>query len=166
MIKGLCTISTGSVVNLLVEGELPEVGHYYFLESATEGTSAQNKTFHALTLEYFKSGQSSYDADNYDDFKNIIKRHLGAGFDGFVFAEILFDKPVLRHAKTKEDIPEYIRNDPNFKDMIFGKLKSWADYTKTQRRTTIDNVINEMFQCGINTNKFQEILKGMKYENV
>ena len=171
MIKGLCTVSTGQVANLLIEGELPEVGHYYYLESATEGTGAQNRTFHALTLEYWKSGQHSYNADSYKDFKNQIKKSIGAGFEGFIYIVMKAPedlkhgvwKPFIKDAKSIEEIPEAIRQDPEMKQMIRGKLKSWSDYTKKQRKTTIDNVINEMMQCGINTNKFQEILKGMNY---
>ena len=174
MIKGLVTVSSGNVVNLLVDGELPEVGAYYYLESATHGTSAQNKTFHALTLEYFNSGQSSYDADNYADFKNMIKRHLGAGFEGFIFVEMeqyeypgygnkreTGERPIIKDAKKREDIPEHVLNDPAMKTMIRGKLKSWSSYTKKQRKETIDNVISEMLQAGVNTKKFEEIMKGL-----
>lgn len=166
MIKGLCTVSTGSVVNLLIDGEMPKVGHYYYLESATEGTTAQNKTFHALTMEYFNSGQSSYDAANYADFKNQIKRHLGAGFDGFVYIGVAHESDGPGHfkmfdVKKESEIPLAIKKDPYMKDMIRGKLKSWSSYTKKQRKNTIDNVISEMHQAGINTPKFEEILAGM-----
>lgn len=165
MIKGLCTVSTGSVVNLLIDGEMPKVGHYYYLESATEGTTAQNKTFHALTMEYFNSGQSSYDAANYADFKNQIKRHLGQGFECYIYATFDDDMNVIiKEVKTAEDIPSSIKNSEIYKDQIRGKLKSWSDYTKKQRKNTIDNVISEMHQAGINTPKFEEILKGMQSE--
>ncbi len=166
--KGLVTVSTQSVVNLLIEGELPEVGHYYYLESATEGTSAQNKTFHALTMEYFKSGQHSYNADSYDDFKNQIKKSLGAGFESFVYIDKVLDNDAVGDhykmfdVKTKEDIPDYILNNSYMKDMIRGKLKSWSCYSKKQRKNCIDNVINEMLQAGVNSKKFEEILKGME----
>jgi len=168
--KGLCTVSTGDVVNILVTGDdMPEVGKYYNLEDAIEGTSAQNRTFHALTMEYFYSGQSSYSADNYADFKNQIKRHLGEGFECFVYAELYLKSDDIysvrmKDAKTKNDIPQDVLTDPDMKDMIRGKLKSWSDYTKKQRKNCIDAVINEMMQCGINTAKFQEILKGMNYD--
>lgn len=168
--KALVTVATGETVQLLMTGgELPVVGAYYTLEDAIDGTAAQNRTFHALVMEYFNSGQSSYNADNFADFKNMIKRHLGAGFDGFLYAELKKDyqgnyTAVLKEAKKKENIPGYIREDPEMKQMIRGKLKSWSDYTKKQRKNCIDNVINEMIIAGINTKKFQEILKGMNYE--
>jgi len=162
MIKGLCTISTGSVVNLLIEGELPEVGHYYYLESATEGTGAQNKTFHALTMEYWKSGQHSYNADTYNDFRNQIKKSLGAGFESFIYVSMQNGIPKILDAKTINDIPEYVKNDLDMKNLIRGKLKSWSDYSKKQRTETIDNVISEMLQSGVNSKKFEEIMKGLE----
>jgi hypothetical protein len=72
--------------------------------------------------------------------------------------------PVIKHANKKEDIPEYIRNDPRMKEMILGKLKPWSDYSKGQRRKTIDNLISEMLQVEVKSQKFQEILKGINYE--
>ncbi len=63
--------------------------------------------------------------------------------------------------KDKTEIPIDILENENMKDMIRGKLKSWSDYTKKQRKETIDNLISEMLQAGINSNKFQEIMKGM-----
>ncbi|MCP4393450.1 MAG: hypothetical protein GY804_04170 [Alphaproteobacteria bacterium] len=165
MIKALCTVSTKNVVTLNIEGKLPEVGSYYFLESAVDGTSAQNKVFHALTMEYFQSGQHSYECSNYADFKNMIKRHLGEGFEGFVYVDFTDDgHPKMFDVKKKKDIPAHLLNDPNMKDMIRGKLKSWSDYTKRQRQKTIDTLIDEMLQAGMNTKKFEEILKGMKHD--
>ena len=170
--KALCTVASGEAVQLLITGgDLPEVGAYYNLEHAIDGTSAQNKTFHALVMEYFYSGQSSYSADNFAAFKNQIKRQLGAGFDGFVYIDVQNNKNrdgkahyKMFDVKKLEEIPLYIREDDHMKDMIRGKLKSWSDYTKKQRKTTIDNVINEMLQAEIKTTKFQEILKGINYE--
>ncbi len=164
--KALCTGSSAGEVTFSISGDLPEVGLYYNIEDAIDGTSAQNKTFHSLTMEYFRSGQSSYDADNYADFKNQIKRQLGAGFEGFVYIDYLTrEEPFMADSKKYNDIPEDIRKAQTIKNgFIRGKLKSWSDYTKKQRKTTIDNVINEMIQAGINTRKFQEILKGMNYD--
>lgn len=162
MIKGLVTVSTGSDVQLLVGGEMPEVGQYYYLESATEGTGAQNRAFHALTMEYWKSGQHSYNADNYNDFRNQIKRTLGAGFECFIYVLLHSGSPKIYDAKTIDDIPEEVRTDPDMKDTVRGRLKSWSDYTKKQRTSTIDNLISEMLQAGINSKKFEEILKGME----
>ena len=169
MIKGMVTVATGEVVQLLVQdSEMPEVGHYYFLESATEGTGAQNRLFHSLTMEYFKSGMHSYNADNYQDFKNQIKRKLGEGFESYVFIDMVFDgkatHPKMFEVKKLEEIPDHIKLDIHMNDMVRGKLKSWSNYTLKQRKKCIDNVITEMLNAGVNTKKFEEILKGIEHD--
>jgi len=154
----------------LVESkDSPVIGHRYNLEDAVEGTAAQNKAFHALLQEYYKSGMHSYNADNFADFKNQIKRHLGAGFEAYIYVEIFkpvmglgsLDRPVIRDAKKYEDIPEAIRKDENMKELIRGRLKSWTSYTKKERKNTINNLIAEMTTAGVNSKKFNEILEGM-----
>ena len=71
-------------------------------------------------------------------------------------------KSRINGAKKYMEIPEYIRKDPDMKNMIRGKLKSWADYTKKQRISCIDNLITEMDEVGVNTKKYQEIREGME----
>lgn len=139
----------------------PEVGYRYILEDASCGTSAQNRAFHALIGEYWKSGQHSYDAKTFADFRNMIKRHHGAGFEAYVYAVIKNGKPQILDAKKYEDIPEEVRKDPMLKTMVRGRLKSWSDYTKKERRKTMDNLITEMIEAGVNTKKFTEIMQGM-----
>jgi len=63
----------------------------------------------------------------------------------------------LHKVKSLEQVPEGIP-----KSHIMGKLKSWADYTKKERRQAIDKLIAEMIQVGVNTKKFYEILDGME----
>jgi DNA-binding transcriptional regulator YhcF (GntR family) len=46
--------------------------------------------------------------------------------------------------------------------MVYGILKSWHDYTKKERTETIDRLIAEMLQAGVNSNKFHEILRSME----
>ena len=146
----------------------PVIGKRYLLEDAVNGTNAQNRAFHPLLQEYYKSGMHSYNADNFADFKNKIKRHLGVGFESFVYAEMKGYQgdmiPVIKDAKKYEDIPEYIRKDVHMKEMIRGRLKSWSDYTKKERMKTMDLLIAEMTEVGVNTKKFDDILEGMKDE--
>ena len=54
-----------------------------------------------------------------------------------------------------------VRRDPELKNLARGRLKSWADYTKKERTETIDRLISEMHQAGVNSTKFSEILEGM-----
>jgi len=149
--------------------DIPIIGRKYNLEDAVSGTAAQNKAFHALLNEYYISGMHSYGKIDLVQFKKLIKKNLGAGFESFIYVEIDYNtfgqKPQIKDAKTYLDIPLEIRQNPDMKDIIRGKLKSWADYTKKERMKTMDNLISEMKQVGINSAKFEEILDGMERKN-
>jgi len=140
----------------------PIVGRRYQLEDATSGTGAQNRAAHSLMQEYFRSGLHSYPAKTFYEFRNFIKRDLGAGFESFVYAEIVDGRPVIRDAKTYAEIPEAVRRDPHLKELVRGRLKSWADYSKKERRDTMDALITEMIEVGVNTPHFREIMEGME----
>jgi len=57
---------------------------------------------------------------------------------------------------------------PDFKKQIKkylgAGLKSWSDYIKKQRRSTMSNLITEMLAAGVNTGKFNEIMEGLENE--
>ena len=60
--------------------EEPRVGCRYQLEDATNGSLAKGRAFHALISEYFRTGRHSYPAKTFYQFRDYIKRDLGAGF--------------------------------------------------------------------------------------
>lgn len=136
-----------------VSGDLPEVGKKYQLEDVSEGTGEQNRAFHALCQEYWVSGLHSYPAKTFAEFREFIKRDLGAGFESYVYAT----PEGIKKAKTLEEVPEDFRNQK----YCLGKLKSWSKYSKAQRIAAIDRLISEMIQAGVNSRKFGEILGGM-----
>lgn len=142
-------------------GDKPAPG-VYVLESLESGTNAQNRAFHALLTEYWRSGAHSYQAKSFEEFRNMIKRGLGAGFESYVYAEIVDGKPRISGAKSYEEIPLEVRKDPDLKNLVRGRLKSWADYTKKERRMTMDNLISEMHQVGVQSPGFMRILEGME----
>ena len=109
------------------------------------GTDQQNRAFHALLGEYWKSGLSSY--ESYDDMKDTIKLRI-AGADEYIF----IDNGKVRHAKSLEEVKGRYAEVP----------KSWADFTLEQRRDAIDEVIREATVAGINSKKWGEILQGME----
>jgi hypothetical protein len=124
-------------------GDKLKVGSYYTVEPAAEGTDAQNKTFHALLQCYWTSGCHSYGAQSFEHFRALIKLYLGAGTEKFY------------NLANADGTPcPYGRTD--------FRLKSWADYSKKERRMTIDNLISEMTQVGVNDKHFDEILRGME----
>jgi hypothetical protein len=109
------------------------------------GTDAQNRAFHALLGEYWKSGLSSY--ETYDDMKDTIKLRV-AGADEYIFIE----NGKVRHVKSLDEVNGRYAEVP----------KSWADFTVEQRKDAIDEVIREATMAGINSRKWEEILRGME----
>ena len=127
-------------------GETLKVGCYYTAELADEGTDAQNKAFHALLQCYWASGCHSYDARSFPHFRALIKLYLGAGNEKF-------------YNLANAD------GTPCPKGRIDFRLKSWSDYSKKERRITIDNLISEMMQVGADSKRFNEILRGMEEQS-
>lgn len=165
-----CIAQTGDQAVFLLPGRMkPVPGNFYNLEKYHEGSEAQNKVFHALIAEYYNSGMHSYNAPSLEKFKKLIKRHHGMGFESVAYSYVeavdvngtIEYKSRMEVVEKYNDIPEEIRNDPECGLMTRGILKSWTEYTKQERTATINNLISEMKQAGINTPKFEEILKGI-----
>jgi hypothetical protein len=125
-------------------GDTLKVGKYYNAELADELTERQRKTFEALVQCYWVSGCHSYnDARSYPHFRELMKLYLGAGTEKC-------------QTLVNED------GTPCPGGRITYRLKSRNDYTKKEMQLTIDNIINEMFLVGVNTPRFNEIIKGME----
>jgi hypothetical protein len=138
------------------------IGKYYYAEPADTGTGEQNRAFHGLLQCYFTSGLHSYPAKSFEDFRNHIKKNLGAGFGSYVYIQDTGSGLEKGKAKAKAEVPENLAVDKCGKKMLYGILKSWADYTKKERTETIDRLIAEMIQAGVDSRKFHEILDGME----
>ena len=145
----------------MVSGQPPEVGSKYALEEAESATGEQNRLFHALVTEYWSSGLSSSQATSYEAFRDDIKLKLGAGFEKLVYADLEDGKAVIVTVTRLDEVPQRILKDSDLKRMVLAKLKSWSAYTKKERTQTIDRLIVEMHQSGVNSKKFEEILSGV-----
>jgi hypothetical protein len=135
-----------------LSGDAPEVGHKYQLEDIAEGSLAQGRAWHALAQEFWASGAHSYNVKTFMEFRDCLKRDIGAGFESYIYA----DETGIHKVKTLEEIPDTVDRAHKL-----GKLKSWADYSKKERRYAIDRLISTMDQAGVNTRKYQEILEGL-----
>jgi len=128
-------------------GDDLQVGCHYNAEPAATGTQAQNKAFHALVHEYWLSGCHSYNARSFPHFRELIKLYLGAGAERYYSVVDDqgngLDRPAVRH-----------------------RVKSWTRYTKEERKESIDRLIAEMHQAGVQTRKFYEILQGLEENDV
>ncbi len=111
------------------------------------GSNEQNKAWHSLIGEYWASGCSSY--HSYEDMRDLLKLKI-CGAKEWVY---LVDG--RQHTvKDYESIPNGCQK--------VGIPKSWSDFTKQERRDMIDFTIAEMIQAGVNTKKFDEIMKGLE----
>ena len=124
------------------EGENIVPGEYELI-SFDSPTERQNKCFHALLHEFWRTGQHSYDSKSFLHFRELIKLYLGAGSERYY---------------SLVDDHGYTLKKPEIK----WRVKSWSDYTKKERQLTIDNLISEMMQAEVQTPKFYEILQGME----
>lgn len=113
------------------------------------GTDAQNRAFHSLLGEFWSSGLSSY--ESYEDLKDSIKLKV-AGPDEFIFIK----DGKVRRSKTLEGVEGRYAEVP----------KSWADFTRDERKEAIDWVIKEAQMAGINSKKWDEIIKGMMEDKI
>lgn len=126
----------------------PEVGKRYVLEDATSGTLAQNRYFHKLVLIYFNSGCYSDDVRNAEELKQEIKKRIGVGYVAYKY-------------DSSGDIPKWVRGTSDNEKCNRTLLASWADYTKKERRSTIDSLIQEMITTGVHNNEFEEMIKNI-----
>jgi len=124
-----------------------KIGKYYQVEPADTGTSEQNRCWHSLLQEYWSSGYHSYNATSFEHFRELVKLYLGAG--------------VEKYRDLVDD-----NGDPVKEPVIKWRLKSWRDYSKKERMESIDRLIAEMVQAGVNTKKFSEILQGMEQNSM
>jgi hypothetical protein len=113
------------------------------------GTDKQNRAFHALIGEFWVSGLSSY--ESYEDLKDSIKLKV-AGPDEFIFIK----DGKVRRSKTLEGVEGRYAEVP----------KSWSDFTRDERKEAIDWVIKEAQMAGINSKKWDEIIKGMMEDKI
>ena len=128
-------------------GDGLQIGKYYNAEPVHEGTDAQNKAWHSLLQEYWVSGCHSYAARNFSHFRALIKLFLGAGMEKFTNLVNTDGTPC---PEGREDF----------------RLKSWSNYSKKERKESIDRLIADMEQAGVCTNKFYAILNGLQKEDI
>jgi hypothetical protein len=134
----ICVIEQG-----IFTGDDLQIGCEYDCTPAEDGTNRQNNAWHALLAEYWRSGCHSYNAKNFLHFRGLIKLHLGAGTERFY--------SLVDDVGRAVEIP-----------IIKHRVKSWKRYNKKERKESIDRLIAEMHQVGVDSKKFYEILEGME----
>ena len=119
------------------------IGKEYDCIPVEDGTVNQSRAWHALVQEYWTSGCHSYEAKNFLHFRELIKLYLGAGAESYY--SLVDDN-----------------GQPSEKFIVRYRIKSWARYSKKERKESIDRLIAEMHQAQVQTAKFYKILQGME----
>ncbi len=158
---------SGTIGRVVIESkETPIVGTTYELADYDDPTARQGRTFEALVTEYWRSGAWSYPSSGYRpgltlfEFRKLIKAKLGPAFEKVIF--INRETGFWDECATPADLPDYIKTSPDKAKLAYGRLKSRTDWTKKELRNTIDNIITEGNQVGVNTKKWGEIIEGME----
>ena len=114
------------------------------LKTRPKGRRLKTAPFHALVQEYFTSGCHSYNAKTWR-LREYIKGS-GAG----LASNLTYTRtnPGIHKVKTLDEIPEGVPLSHKL-----GKLKSWAAYTKNERKKTLDrlNIRNDTGRCSDKT---------------
>jgi hypothetical protein len=98
-------------------------------------------------------------------FRKHLKKSLGQGVKEFHYGYFQGDVITEGTCKSWDLIPEECRELwKERKSFIVGRLKSFSDYSKGQTVKFIDKLIDDMRAAGVNSVKFEEILKGMEGE--
>ena len=145
--KAKITSVSDNTIVLLCSSHPFKEGDNVIIEDATKGSNNQNRLFHELINIWISSGCSSYEGD-LKKVKDFVKRDLGQGFESYIYAY----QGLIVQVKTEDAIPDWVP-----KGGKLGKLKSWADYTKKQRKDCISNLIDNMVSSGVNSQKFEDI---------
>ena len=115
------------------------------------GSNEQNNTFHALINEYWISGCSSF--ETFDSLRNDMITCRGTqAVEHYVFQCQRTNKIIL--SKTKDSGLTNTR-------LVGFIAKSWSNAKMHERQRSIDQTIKEMKMAGVNSAKFEEILRGI-----
>lgn len=116
------------------------------------GTDEQNRAFHALINEFFLSGCSSF--DSVFEMKNYYKLQASEPLY-YIWFDINGE---LHYAEKVSQISKGALK-------VVKIPKSWANFNREERKTAIELVISEGYNAGVNSKKWDEIIKGMQDEN-
>ncbi len=172
MLKGKCKKISESEFIFTFLKDKPIEGRDYILEDLTEGTNAQNSLFHEILQQFYKWMLKTdtfiieddgiiYDlrCSDWYNLKDKLKAKYGKGFSKIKYADIINEKPKLCTADSFNDLPMHVRED--FKDgnreRVEGKLVSWADYSKNQRRQLLDITLLIMDKFCVDSNDYIEL---------
>lgn len=146
----ITSVSGPQIAARAITGE-PVAGKMYFLEDATSKSRRQNKTYHLLARILWDSNCYSWPAISLDNLKQFILKDLGMGPLWYVYGG---DDLKLHKVKTKQEIPEHIRED---RERVFVREKGWSTYTLPEGHMLIKSLMVYMDNVGVHNKQFTEM---------
>ena len=137
-----------------------EYGYLEVLEEKQYKSRKQNALFHSLLMCFWESKLSSF--DSYEELRNHYKRiaHLcDVKWENTLPDQI---KQMLWRAIKLLPIPKRYLDE--ICELLRGRVvtwHSWADCSKEMARLTLDQLIGDMVNAGVNSKKFQEIMRDL-----
>lgn len=141
-----------------------EYGYIEVLDEKQYKTKSQNSLFHSLLMCFWESKLSSF--DSYEDLRNHYKRI--AHLCDVKWESNLKDttKSILWRAIKLLPLPD--SEVAEITELLRGRTitwRSWADCSKEMAKLTLDQLINDMVFAGVNSKKFQEIMRQIDENN-
>ena len=141
-----------------------EYGYIEVLDEKQYKSKQQNSLFHSLLMCFWESKLSSF--DSYEDLRNHYKRI--AHLCDVKWENTLPDnvKKILWKAIQLLPIPKNYMGE--ICELLKGRVitwRSWADCSKEMARLTLDQLINDMIFAGVNSKKFQDIMRTLDESN-
>ena len=120
----------------------------------------QNSLFHSLLDCFWDSGCSSFESPksmrfHYKDVAHLIE---------YVFESDLQENTKQMLWRAIKLLPIEESEKKKIVELLKGRVlveHSWAESTKGMAKLAIDTLLNDMHQAGVNSKKFEEILKGI-----
>lgn len=120
----------------------------------------QNSLFHSLLDCFWDSGCSSFESQksmrfHYKDVAHLIE---------YVFESDLQENTKQMLWRAIKLLPIEESEKKKIVELLKGRVlveHSWAESTKGMAKLAIDTLLNDMHQAGVNSKKFEEILKGI-----
>lgn len=135
-------------------------GYIEILTETQYKSKKQNNLFHSLLMCFWESKLSSF--DSYEELRNHYKRiaHL---------CEVQWENTLPEQVKkilwkAIQLLPIQKMYLDEICELLRGRVvtwHSWSECSKEMARLTLDQLINDMTFAGVNSKKFQEIMRGL-----
>lgn len=127
----------------------------YRLANQETYSEAMRSTFEALVGIYHRSGADSYNVTTKNALRDIIKLHLGMGYEKVMYVADDYSMCVIKPSQFK-NLPPHIREDPTRWRKL---LKSTTKYSKHSFEEMIDSLIAQMKKERVDDWQFEEMLR-------